>query len=132
MNTKHLVLYADDDADDRLLLSDTLQSVAPDFSVETLENGFEAINYLQHRTPPMPCLLILDLNMPGISGKEVMYKLKSDERFQKLPIVVFTTSSNPADREECRKFGVDMLTKPLDLNEYEIAANRLLTYCQAH
>lgn len=126
---KKVVLYADDDPDDRLLLADSLLAVAPDFRVETVADGFSALTFLQ-KQPELPCLLILDLNMPGMSGKELMRNLKAEKRFERLPIVVFTTSSHPADKQECANYGVEMFTKPLDLKEYERTANVLISYCK--
>lgn len=127
--SKRLVLYADDDADDRMLLTDTFQQVAPDFILETVPDGSAAMDYLQSTGNKQPCLLILDLNMPGMNGWEVMKKLKTDRNFQSLPIVVFTTSSNPADRQECARYGIEMITKPIDTVEFEQTASRLLSYC---
>lgn len=127
--SKKLVLYADDDPDDRLLLTDSLKAIAPQFQVETVPDGFSALYFLQNRQE-LPCLVILDLNMPGMSGKELMKSLKSEKRFEALPIVVFTTSSHPADKQDCANYGVEMITKPIDLKEFERTANVLLTYCQ--
>jgi CheY-like chemotaxis protein len=129
VKSERVVLYADDDPDDRMLLSDTFHSVAPDVEFKAVPDGFKVFDFLQNPNERKPCLLILDLNMPGISGREVMQRLKADTEFRSLPIVVFTTSSNPADRNECARYGVDMLTKPMDLREFEHAANALLNYC---
>lgn len=129
-SNERIVLYADDDADDRMLLSHTFQSVAPDVVLEEVPDGNEVINFLETRKQKLPCLVILDLNMPGMNGKEVLRRLKANDRYQSLPIVVFSTSSNPADREECAQYGVDMVTKPIDLGDFERTANYLLSYCQ--
>lgn len=124
-----MVLYADDDADDRLLLADAFECVSEEYAIELLCDGFAVIDFLSEKTPPMPCLLILDFNMPGLSGTEVMEKLKGDQRYQDLPIVVFTTSASAADRAACAAFGVEMITKPSDLREFEAAARKLLSFC---
>ena len=129
-SSERIVLYADDDADDRMLLSQTFQIVAPDVVLEEVPDGSQVLNFLKARKQELPCLVILDLNMPGMNGKEVMRLLKSDDDYQSLSIVVFTTSANPADRDECARYGVDMITKPIDLNDFERTANHLLTYCQ--
>ncbi len=126
---KNLVIYADDDADDRLLLADAFERVSKEYEIELLCDGIAVIDYLEEKTPPMPCLLILDLNMPGLSGTEVMEKVKRDNRYENLPIVAFTTSSSPADRLACSAFGVEMFTKPSDLKEFEATAKKLLTFC---
>lgn len=127
---ERIVLYADDDADDRMLLSSTFQSVAPEVMLETVSDGYKALDFLANRKQQLPCLLILDLNMPGISGKEVMQRVKASSDFKSLPIVVFTTSANPADKADCARYGVDMITKPINLNELNLTANKLLSYCR--
>ena len=128
--SERVVLYADDDADDRMLLSQTFQIVAPDVVLEEVPDGHHVLAFLAARKQELPCLVILDLNMPGLNGKEVLRRLKSDDDFQSLPIVVFTTSANPADKDECARLGVDMVTKPIDLDDFERTASYLLTYCQ--
>ena len=125
-----VVLYADDDADDRMLLSTTFHALAPDIKFETVPNGIKALDFLAESKERLPCLLILDLNMPGMSGKEVLHHVKSSTEFQLLPIVVFTTSASPADKSECAYYGVDMITKPTDVNELNYTASILLTYCR--
>ncbi len=129
MKNNKVVLYADDDADDRLLLADAFEKVIEDHSLELLSDGVAVMDFLRDKTPPMPCLLILDLNMPGLSGTEVMEKLKGDERYNNLPIVAFTTSSSEADRAACSAYGVEMITKPGDLREFEATAVKLLSFC---
>lgn len=129
LKRKNVVIYADDDADDRLLLADAFEQVTSDHSLELLNDGTAVIEFLEEKTPPMPCLVILDLNMPGLSGTEVMERLKTDPRYEDLRMVVFTTSSSVVDRELCSMHGVDMITKPGDLKEFEAAALQLLNYC---
>lgn len=124
------LLYADDDADDRMLLVDAIGSIAPHYEVKTVPDGYATLKYLKDQTPPYPCLLIVDLNMPGINGKEIIRRLKQDLNYTMFPIVAFTTSANPSDKEECARFGVDLITKPLDMDALEHAAAKLLEYCQ--
>lgn len=127
---KPVVLYVDDDEDDRMLLEDTFHMVAPDYKVESVQSGLEALEYLKQKNDQLPCLLIVDLNMPVMTGKEVIQQLKSDKQYENLQIVAFTTSSDPNDKADCAKYGVDMITKPLNLREFEKAAGRLAEYCR--
>ncbi len=122
------ILYVDDDADDRMLLVEAITEADPQYVVETAENGLAAMDVLQSYST-LPCLVILDLNMPGQDGKEVIKQLKASNHFSKLKIVVFTTSSSPEDKKECASFGVDMITKPLSYKELENIAKILITYC---
>ncbi len=128
-HTERVILYADDDADDRMLLSSTFQTVAPNVKFEMVPDGFKALDFLEQRKEKLPCLVILDLNMPGMSGKEVLQRLKATTEFNAMPIVVFTTSANPADKAECARYGVDMITKPVDIDELTRTAHELLSYC---
>ena len=129
LNNKPVVLYADDDADDRSLLTDALDLVAPGFIIDTVEDGFKALAYLNTKKPHLPCLLILDLNMPGMNGKEVIQIIKNDPALESLPIVAFSTSSNPQDVVECANYGVDMITKPITFAELQVTLKKMLSYC---
>lgn len=124
-----LVLYVDDDADDRMLLTDVFQQTAPGYRIDTAIDGFAALDYLRNK-PELPGLVIMDLNMPGLNGKEVIRELKNDPRLQHVPIVAFTTSANPSDRMECARFGVDMVTKPITFDDLTRTVNILLGYCK--
>ncbi len=126
---KLTILYVDDDADDRMLLSEALQEAAPHVKIETVENGVKALDFLKKSSKP-PCLVIVDLNMPGMSGREVIKQLKNDKQLAELSVVVFTTSANPEDQKECARYGVDMITKPMSFADLEHSAIRLLTYCK--
>ena len=125
-----VVLYVDDDADDRMLFVDALQHAAPGYIVETANDGYQAMDFLNRRRTSLPCLVILDLNMPVMNGKELMHKLKNDEEFRLIPMVVFTTSSNPDDRRKCAQYGVDMLTKPINYSDLTRIVKQLLSYCK--
>ena len=127
---KPVILYVDDDEDDRMLLEDTFHMVVPDYKVETVQSGFEVMDYLKNNNNHLPCLLIVDLNMPIMTGKDVIHQLKTDSQYKDLQIVAFTTSSDPNDKADCARYGVDMITKPLNLREFEKAASRLAEYCR--
>lgn len=128
-SNKPVVLYADDDADDRMLLADSFGNVAPEVKLEAVSDGYKALNFLETCGSELPRLLILDMNMPGLSGKEVLKQMRHERRFDTVPVVIFTTSSSPADKDEMSKYGVDMLTKPTSLAEFETTVNQLLAYC---
>jgi CheY-like chemotaxis protein len=128
-NSKPVVLYVDDDADDRLLLADALQLEAPDYQIQTAENGNEALVHLRSCADSLPCLVIIDLNMPGMNGKELIRHIKEDHLLQTLPVVAFTTSANPLDRQACDRWGVDMITKPLTFSNLKETVGILLQYC---
>jgi len=126
----HVILYVDDDADDRMLLTDAINITFPIYEAIGVSDGIEALQYLnKHRSSQLPCLVILDLNMPGMNGKEVLREMKKNEELLKIPVVIFTTSSNPSDKKEFADMGVDMITKPATFSELTAMIKKLLGYC---
>jgi len=125
------VLCVDDDADDRELVCYTINEIDPSFAVVHAENGIEAIEYLSKAkaTDNLPCLVILDINMPKMDGKETLAKIKNDEHLNDLPVVIFSTSSNPVDKLYFADYGVDLITKPNNLSGMRNEIKVLLQYC---
>lgn len=86
-------------------------------------DGDEALDFLYREgkyadvaLSPRPRAILLDLNLPGTDGREVLRQLKQDEGLQQIPAIVFTTSNNPADIEYCYRIGANgYLLKPMDL-----------------
>lgn len=116
MEKKHLILLADDDREDIELLLDVLEDIdVSRHAVATAVNGVDALNKLnQYTDEEMPCLVILDLNMPMMGGTEALRQIKSNERLQKLKVVIYSTSENPNEKELCTRLGaLDYITKPV-------------------
>lgn len=89
------------------------------------ESGDEALDYLYHQgeytdpiSSPRPCLILLDLNLPGTDGKEILEEIKTDGNMRSIPVVIFTTSSNPKDLEICYQKGANSyIIKPIDVKK---------------
>lgn len=88
-------------------------------------DGDDALDFLYHTgeyidstKAPRPAIILLDLNLPGTDGREVLEQIKKDELLKIIPVVVFTTSSNPKDIEVCYRYGVNgYILKPIDVNK---------------
>ena len=108
------ILYADDDADDRLWVSEACKVVNLAAFVEFVENGRQVIDYLSGQpTGHFPSLIVLDLNMPGMDGRQTLQHLKANPAFKDIPVAIVSTSSNKIDKEVCRRLGASVyLTKP--------------------
>ena len=98
-------------------------------SFTIIDNGFEALDYLtghgeyQQQTSPMPKLVLMDLNMPGISGFDVIQQARQTESTRFLPIVAFSTSDNPTDIRAAYEAGINAyVVKP---GGYQATANLL-------
>jgi CheY-like chemotaxis protein len=108
------VLCVDDDADDREMVCNAIKEIDPSVNVVHAENGKEAIEYLDKgkSSNELPCLVIMDINMPQMDGKEALAYIKKDELSNELPVVILSTSGNALDKLYCANFGVQFITKP--------------------
>ena len=124
-------MWADDDADDLMLMKEILLKNDRNFEIVEVRNGREALDYLEQakQTSSLPSLIILDINMPILDGKETLSILKKTEVLKDIPVVVFTTSNSELDKLFCKKFQVEMITKPPNYKSLEKAVLRLLNFC---
>jgi CheY-like chemotaxis protein len=110
-------LLVDDDADDALLFKEVLESLESRIDFQHAKDGLEALNLLQE-TGARPNAIFLDLNMPGINGKELLVRLKSDDRLRHLPVIIYTTSLHSSDIEETIQKGATcFIAKPTNIND---------------
>jgi DNA-binding response OmpR family regulator len=125
------ILCVDDDVDDRLIISEAIKDADPSMAVLEAKNGIEARAFLHNAksSGKLPCLVILDINMPLMDGKEVLKEIKKDDVLKSLPIVFFSTSSNPKDRFFSSEYGVDFVTKPSNFNSMVTAVKAMLSRC---
>jgi CheY-like chemotaxis protein len=116
------LLIVDDDADDRFLLDRALKDSGVQNQLRFIEDGQGLIDFLNdnliysdlHKSS---FLILLDLNMPRLNGWEALKILKKDQRFRKIPVIVFTTSKTEEDVTETYALGANsFFTKP---NDYE-------------
>jgi len=128
---KSIVLYADDDADDIQLIKEAFAKSRQDVELITAADGAEALSYLNTlpQTGPAPCLIILDVNMPRLNGKETLVKLRQLARFKKVPVMLFTTSARPADADFAARYNAGFFTKPTATDEIGKIANHFIERC---
>ena len=128
---KNIVLYADDDPDDLELVKDAFSSYSHNVEVVACTDGSQALSYINNLSheDPTPCLIILDINMPILSGKEVLVRLREKERFNDIPVVLFTTSSQPTDRNFARQYNAGFITKPIDTKQMAYIADEFIDHC---
>lgn len=105
MNSKTInILLAEDDPDDRYLISEALDESQIDIQLYIVEDGEELLDYLHHRGKyenrvewPLPGLILLDLNMPRLDGREALKEIKNSTELRRIPVVVLTTSQAEED-----------------------------------
>jgi CheY-like chemotaxis protein len=126
------ILLADDDDDDKLIIQDAMESLGAGDVMMFANDGVHALEVLDlHFSAAMiPALIVLDLNMPKLNGTNTLQRLKNDDRFKHIPIIIYSTSVNPIERERCLSLGANAyLTKPLSFNESVDCAKTFLKHC---
>jgi len=118
-----VILLVEDEPGDAYLTTEALRDTEGDWSVEVVEDGVAAIDYLRRRGPyaqaPRPDLVILDLNLPRKDGRQVLAEVKGDPALASIPVVVMTTSSAARDIAETYALHANcFVTKPVDLAQY--------------
>ncbi|HJW16501.1 MAG TPA: response regulator [Flavisolibacter sp.] len=129
MTPPPLILHVDDDEDDLLVFKEALASADPGIKLFQVQRIHDAAQFIELVKQTDPCLIVIDLNMPGIGGKELLPLLKNDPTTNKLPVVAFTTSALPSDKDYCACFGVACVTKPLYFEQMIDSIKELVGYC---
>jgi two-component system, chemotaxis family, response regulator Rcp1 len=117
------ILLVEDSPSDVLLTREALRDarIANDLSVA--RDGEEAMEYLrqegEHSGKGRPDIVILDLNLPRMNGREVLREIKGDDALRRIPVIILTTSSSDRDIGECYDSHANcFLTKPIDFEEF--------------
>lgn len=116
------ILIVEDDPEDRMLAEDALEEISPRFPVRFLDDGEELLSYLQQKdggeSHLMPGVIVMDLNMPRLDGREALAKIKSHPVFKSIPVIILTTSSSSKDINTCYELGANSyITKPSNYRE---------------
>ncbi|NJK50750.1 response regulator [Candidatus Gracilibacteria bacterium] len=133
--TQSLLVVEDSDEDFEALRRMMNQSAVTTPVYRCLD-GDEALDFLNHTgeygddtIAPRPSVILLDLNLPGTDGRDVLKQIKQDSELQIIPVVVFTTSSNPKDIEVCYQYGVSgYIIKPIDVDKLKKGIQAFINY----
>ena len=129
------ILMADDDADDRMLMKEALDENNIVNEMHFVEDGEELMHYLYKRgrfnddNTFRPGLILLDLNMPKIDGREALKIIKSDRDLRRIPVVILTTSQSENDIFETYDLGVNSyISKPVHYDQLMQVAKEIADY----
>jgi CheY-like chemotaxis protein len=116
------VLLVDDDPGDVLMIEEALETIGSPRTVYVVNDGEEAVAFLRQTgdfsDAPRPDVVLLDLNMPRMDGRQVLAEIKADSTLRSIPIVVLTTSQSPADIMSSYSLHANAyVTKPLNLDD---------------
>lgn len=129
MNEIAPIVIVDDDEEDHLIISDGILHLAPDQVLHFRRNGIEALSFLAELNASNThiSLLVFDLNMPKMGGVELLREVRSNNAFNDVPIVIYSTSVNMIEKEVCMKLGAyAYITKPNSFKESLEIANEFL------
>jgi CheY-like chemotaxis protein len=126
-----LILCVDDDEDDLFFIKEVIRSQGYSFVIKEALNGWEALNFLEEslKKDELPCLIIMDMNMPKMDGRQAISKLKEHKQLASIPVVVFTTSSNINHQNYFESQGIRFITKPFDYKVFTKEIINLLAFC---
>ncbi len=122
------MLLVEDDPGHARLIERNLRRARIVNEIITLPDGQAAVDYIfdEGLRHPAPLLILLDLNLPGLSGFQVLERLKADGRTKHIPVVCLTTTDNPQDVERCYALGCNVfLTKPIEYERFAEAIRQL-------
>ena len=122
------ILLVDDDEDDRQIFTEIVRDVDPDAIVEYAENGLDMISLLNKMPDDeLPGMIILDQNMPRMTGKESLIFLKESPRYQHIPTIVYSTYQVRDFYQECLEMGAqDVVAKPDTMQAYREMVEQFL------
>ncbi|HVG13439.1 MAG TPA: response regulator [Chitinophagaceae bacterium] len=131
VSSKSFVLYADDDLDDLELVVDAFARFSQNVEVLTYTSAVQALAYLNNlpASSPAPCLIIFDINMPLLNGKDALMQLRLIDRFDNVPVILFSTSSLDYDRTFAKKYDAGFISKPIDLQQMEKITSQFIDHC---
>ena len=128
-----VILLVEDDRADQKLVKEALteEIVASDLYI--VSSGEEALDFLyrqgKYREAPQPDLILLDLNMPGMGGKEFLRRIKEDEKLKQIPVVILTVSESEKDIvDSYNLYASGYIKKPATLKEFREAMEKFKEY----
>jgi CheY-like chemotaxis protein len=120
------ILLVEDNAGDIYMFENALKISGFKFNLIKIKNGDDVLPYLKRNDISLPDIIILDLNLPGKNGKEILSDIKNDERLDLIPVIIFTTSNAEYDIQTSYKLKANcFIKKPISVTEYIAAVSRI-------
>ena len=121
-----VILYADDDEDDRLTFTEMLQEIDPRIKLIQAEDGLQTLYFLENGD--LPDIIFLDINMPVLNGYETLAEIRKDARFANTRVIMFSTAVYHKSFDKYAPLNARFVSKPSTIKEgIEILRNMLQT-----
>ena len=127
---KHTIIYAEEDFDYFESLKEALGQVTEKFELVQAKNGTEVLSYLEDGTNEVPGLIVLDLNMPVMDGKQTLQWVKHHHQYKDIPVMIFTTSSREEDIRLCKSYDCTFFRKPTLYRDLLHIVQMMLQMCE--
>ena len=126
-----LILFGEDDPDDEELLREVFSGIDSSFVLVFRDNGKKILNtFNELKEEELPCLIVLDYNMPELNGAEILEKLNGHSRASTIPKIIWSTSGSEIYKKICLEMGAcDYIKKPSNVTELEKSARYMLSFC---
>lgn len=112
MSKPKTLFIVDDDEDDKTMFTEVVSEIDPSIHCVKAANGYDALEMLK-KDEVLPDYIFLDLNMPRMNGKHFLENLNKCGKLQGIPVIIYTTSNLPEDKENTKRLGaVHFITKP--------------------
>ncbi|MBI4389988.1 MAG: response regulator, partial [Nitrospinae bacterium] len=126
------ILLAEDDDGHSRLIEKNLRRASITNEIVKVSDGQRAIDFLFSQGEyaggklPTPLLILLDLNMPVLDGRQVLERMKADERTRRIPVIILTTTEDTREVQKCYDLGCNIfITKPVDYDQFTDAVRRI-------
>lgn len=125
------VLLGEDDPDDQEMLTEVFAAIDNSFTLFFVNNGKEVLSALEKlKGDQRPCLIVLDYNMPGLNGADILKEIGGNEDYKDIPKIVWSTSGSEKFKNTCLELGaVDYVIKPSNHKDLENIARHMLSVC---
>ncbi|HEU0112717.1 MAG TPA: response regulator [Flavisolibacter sp.] len=125
------IIFADDDEDDLELITGHFKEYDRNVNVLEFKDGQEVIRFLDDfaiKTSP-PVLIVLDVNMPRMNGKETLIAIRQHPHFKNIPVIIYTTSYSREDQDFCQENNATWVHKPNHINDVKNIAKIIADFC---
>src|SRR5262245_54788024 len=133
MPTALEILLVEDDEGDMIAVRRAFRNGEPACNISVAHDGMDALDFLHRRrnfaNAPVPQLILLDLNLPRVDGKEFLKIIKEEPRLKAIPVIMLTSSRSTRDIRECYEcYASGYVVKPFDSKEFEITIKQIVNF----
>ena len=131
LSNSKFILIGEDDIDDQEFLKEIFIQVDDSYPLLFLQNGRQIVDFLEKQNDEeLPCLILLDYNMPDLNGADILSQLKTKDRYHPIPKIIWSTSGSNTYKKSCLELGAnDYFIKPSNVKDLTDLVRKMLSIC---